>query len=427
MEYRILRFNEDSSTYTTHPLIRAHYAESLSSAGADRLKTVHAFIKKYYVAVARPQTDYSKLENLTPLLEAIHHSCLCDDFDGAIRLFRKIEKGYDSALMFSLGAYDTYIELARAFFPNGDFSRETLINSDYRGILYGDLGIAFSTQCLPYDAERFHKAALKISMGKKKDIDICKDYQNLAETYLYMGEFKRAERDALRGAAYARRAGDLDEEWGALAYGAFAAHLLGAVDTAEKRFKKALTVLRKMKPKAPSPYLLDMWGAWQAQYLLRMNRLEEARAIVLFNLEECKDSPEVVSQLQSGLGDCYLADHQLDQALEAYNKSVQIARSISSLATLIEALIRRGYFLARYARNYEEAFIDLNEALHYSERGRCRWYEADIRIAFAWAHLANHENQKAKESAARALQMSVEMGYHWGKVDAEEVMNKGKG
>jgi hypothetical protein len=41
----------------------------------------------------------------------------------------------------------------------------------------------------------------------------------------------------------------------------------------------------------------------------------------------------------------------------------------------------------------------------------------------AWAYLTNDENEKAKQSAERALQMSNEMGYYWGKVDAEEVLS----
>jgi hypothetical protein len=55
--------------------------------------------------------------------------------------------------------------------------------------------------------------------------------------------------------------------------------------------------------------------------------------------------------------------------------------------------------------------------------GGYRIYEADIRVALGWAYLANGEKEKAKQSAQRALQMSQEMGYHWGKVDAEEMMN----
>jgi len=51
-------------------------------------------------------------------------------------------------------------------------------------------------------------------------------------------------------------------------------------------------------------------------------------------------------------------------------------------------------------------------------------------VALGWAWLASSSpsgrgvgvREKAKYEATRALQMSQEMGYHWGKVDAEEVL-----
>ena len=76
------------------------------------------------------------------------------------------------------------------------------------------------------------------------------------------------------------------------------------------------------------------------------------------------------------------------------------------------------------APTVNDAFNDLNEALNYTVEGGYRIYEADIRNALGWAYLANGEKQKAKESAERALQMSQEMGYHWGKVDAQEVLER---
>jgi tetratricopeptide (TPR) repeat protein len=66
----------------------------------------------------------------------------------------------------------------------------------------------------------------------------------------------------------------------------------------------------------------------------------------------------------------------------------------------------------------------LNEALNYAVEGGYRIYEADIRVALGWAYLANGEKEKAKESAQRALQMSQELGYHWGKIDASEVIER---
>jgi hypothetical protein len=47
---------------------------------------------------------------------------------------------------------------------------------------------------------------------------------------------------------------------------------------------------------------------------------------------------------------------------------------------------------------------------------------ADIRVTLAWAHLAAGGKQAARAEAERAQQMSEQMGYHWGQVDAAEVL-----
>ena len=76
------------------------------------------------------------------------------------------------------------------------------------------------------------------------------------------------------------------------------------------------------------------------------------------------------------------------------------------------------------------AFNDLNEALGYAVESGYRIYEADIRVALAWANAVDSRQstvdskQRARTEAARALRMSEEMGYYWGKVDAEEVLKE---
>jgi hypothetical protein len=97
---------------------------------------------------------------------------------------------------------------------------------------------------------------------------------------------------------------------------------------------------------------------------------------------------------------------------------------------LIEALLARGRWRARHLKDAPAAFSDLQEALEYAVSGGYRIYEADIRIALAWAHLSPGPSptkrggkEAARAEAERALQMSTEMGYYWGKLDAEEVLS----
>jgi hypothetical protein len=114
-----------------------------------------------------------------------------------------------------------------------------------------------------------------------------------------------------------------------------------------------------------------------------------------------------------------------------YESALKIARGISHRKSLIIALLARGRFFAKHIKDTNAAFSDLNEALGYCIESGYRIYEADVRVALAWAHLAVSDEQlavsnkqRAKAEAERALQMSSEMGYYWGKVDAEEVLER---
>ena len=153
--------------------------------------------------------------------------------------------------------------------------------------------------------------------------------------------------------------------------------------------------------------------------------------------------PFSISQAHRVLGYLDFDSNNHESARAHYESVLKIARSISERRCLVEALLARGRFYAKVAvgagssrsasssrlgsgdptPTINDAFTDLNEALNYAVEGGYRIYEADIRVALAWAYLANGEKEKAKQSAQRALQMSQEMGYHWGKVDAEEMMN----
>jgi tetratricopeptide (TPR) repeat protein len=190
-------------------------------------------------------------------------------------------------------------------------------------------------------------------------------------------------------------------------------------------------------------YLYVRVGVLHTEYLIRAKDLPYANSVATANLEICTRNKWIshTSMCHRVLGDLDVDGRNLDSAREHYESALKIARSISRRDVLIEALLARERFLAKYhedltgfseaSRNkvegqnlsgLEQAFSDLNEALGYCLESGYRIYEADVRVALAWAYLANGEKEKAKGSAERALQMSNEMGYHWGKVDAEEVL-----
>jgi len=114
------------------------------------------------------------------------------------------------------------------------------------------------------------------------------------------------------------------------------------------------------------------------------------------------------------------------------DQALKIARGITYRPALVEALLARRRWAARTHQDLtgfenlsgllEQATADLDEALGYALEGGYRVYEADIRVALVWAHYAAGDPARARAEAERAQHMSIEMGYHWGQVDAAEVL-----
>jgi ATP/maltotriose-dependent transcriptional regulator MalT len=206
-----------------------------------------------------------------------------------------------------------------------------------------------------------------------------------------------------------------------LAHLGWATYLQGNLKTADEAFQKAEALEPKIDPN--KRYLYSMWGAYHADYLIRIKNLDYGRQITEANLEICQRGCWVdsISRCYRILGNLDADAGQHGNAREHYNEALKIARSISKRPVLIEALLARGRWAARQGE-VAAARSDLEEALNYACAGGYRIYEADIRIALAWMHLANHNYPAAKAEAQKAQLMSDVMGYHWGRVDADEVL-----
>ena len=149
-----------------------------------------------------------------------------------------------------------------------------------------------------------------------------------------------------------------------------------------------------------------------------------ARKVTEANLEICERNhwPNDISRCHRVLADLFADGGQQEKARESYGQALELARSISNRLVLIEALLGRGRWYAKIMKDPVAAFSDLTEALEYARAGGYRLYEADIRIGLAWAHLAAGDKAAARDEAGYARQLSQEMGYYWGKKDAEEVL-----
>ena len=433
--YRLLRRamaadgHGGAAEYSAHPLVRAHYFARLTGGDRAQAQDAHARIKDYYLELAGDTPQFPTLEDLKPLIEVVHHACRAGAYDEAHRIRReRITQRDRYVLEHQLGAYETTLTLMLEFFPGGDASGEPQVSDpNDKSFILNAVGFCLMSLGRLGEAAPFYERgnAMYLSMEDWRDASI--GTQNLAALHAYLGALEASAAAARQALALARRAGNKQDERNSLAYEAWAAHLRGDAAAAAAAFGQAEALEREIDPTVRTLYSLR--GIWHAEHLRRAGEAEAARRVTAANLEVCQQQrwPDNLSRSHRVLGDLDADAGQQAGAREHYDAALKIARSITRRDVLIDALLARGRWAARHGAAAgltgaaALAVADLDEALGYALAGGYRIYEADIRAALAWARLAG-DPPAARAEAGRARQMSVDMGYHWGVVDADEVL-----
>lgn len=430
-KYRILRHDPQENHYTTHPLIRNHYFTLLSQRDSSQTRKTHEQIKDYYLSVAGDVPHHPTLEDLIPLIEVVHHACQAGAFDEAYRIRRDhIFQGNRFVMIHELGAYETALALLLGFFLDGDTSQEPQVSDPkYKSWILHTFGLCLMSLGRLGEALPFYKRSIQMDKKLKDWEQANITYQTQAGLYADLGRLAESAQAATEALQLARRAEAKDEECHTLGCQAWAAHLSGDLETASTAFQQAEALEREIDP--DKRYLYSMRGIHHADHLRRVGEADYSPRVAEANLEICKQAHWVddISRIHRVLGDLAADAGDHERAGNCFEDALKIARSISVQHVLIEVLLARGRWQAKQAAQTKErtpplqqAFSDLNEALGYALKGGYRIYEADIRVALAWAHLANKQQKPARQEAKRALAMSEEMSYYWGKKDAEEVL-----
>lgn len=421
---RILRFNPKTYTYTSHPLIRAHY-NSLFIDDLEVSSLVYKLIKTFYLNDAKNVSSNPTLDDLTPLIEYVYYACIAGDYDEAYATITK-HKGFSNRILINqLGAFETGLTVLSEFFPNRDISLEPLVtNSHNKASIFNNIGLCLKELGRPAQSISLLKRAIKFALTSKNWKGCSLYYRNLAEAYSCLGSLVDAKEERQNSLNLARRSGDIQEKIKSIACNAWISYLRGDLNTAKSDFHQAETIQRRKYQ--GMPYLTSIKGIKYATCMYRGGEFEEARKRAEYYLKSAENEhlDLEISNCHRLLGDIDANGNKYENANLHYDEAIKKARNGSSRILLVESLTSRGRFVARAMRNAQTAFCDLNEALALAIVSDYRINEADTRSAIAWAHLIAGNPQAAKDEAERAKQMSAQVGYHWGIIDSEEVLQK---
>jgi len=472
----LLRYSPSTKCYSPHALVKIFYAHLIREERSEGYQDAVEDIANYYASLARENIKpIEKIADLKPQFDAVRYYCRCKQFDDAFGLAHERFLGYPKAILtHQLGAYDTTLSILLEFFPKGDTSQQPLVSKPQgkRWIL-NEIGLCLMNLGRLREAVPFYERAAKSHLEEQDWSNASTTYRNLAHSHTQLGALDASAEAARQVLNLARKADDKRDERNSFCLIGTTDFLLGDLQRAGSSFIQAEKLEREID--SNTRYLYSLRGIQHADHLRRIGDLDYAHRVTEANLQICERNhwTDYVSQIHHILGDLDFDTNNPESARAHYESALKIARGISDRAVLIEALLARGRFYAKvnqtseFLKNSEvstaqaftdlndpstgsgraplsDAFNDLNEALTYALEGGYRIYEADIRVALAWAHLASVQSsvnsgqpalskvegsivnglQLAKAEAERALQMSQEMGYHWGKVDAEEALKE---
>jgi tetratricopeptide (TPR) repeat protein len=421
VDYRILRRDRRAGYYTTHPLIRAHYFARLTADDRAEAQAAHEHIKDYYLAIAGDTPYNATLDDLAQLIEAVYHACRAGAHDEAYHILREsIYQQSRFVIIYQLGAWETTLALLLEFFPANDTSQEPQVSAPInKSLILNDVGLCLMSLGRLAEAAPFFERSNVIALSQGQNAS--PGYINLAGLHAYLGDLAASADAARQAVNLARHEHNKKSERQAMAHQAWVACLHGDLDIGSAIFEQAEALQREGDPN--KYYLYSNRGIFHADHLRRLRAVAYARRVTEANLEICERNRwgYFVSGCHRVLGDLDADTAQHERARQHYEEALKIARSISHRPSLIEALLARGRWAARRG-DVAAARADLDEALAYAVAGGYRRYEADIRVGLAWAHHAAGDAALARAEAERARQMSVEMGYHWGPVDADEVL-----
>ena len=455
----LLRFSPAEQTYSAHALVKAYYAHVLREEDLGDYRDAIEDIANYYGRLAREgQRPVEKLSDLKPQMDAMSYYCRCGLYDDAYNIYwERIDQKEEFFIIHQLCAYDTALSLMSEFFPDCDTSQKPHVSEEQsESFILTTIGFCLMHLGHLREAAPFFERVLTSCLNVQSWSDASRSCGNLSALYCWLGTLEAGAIAISQGIDLARRAKNKNDERLFLAHQAQFESLIGHLGIATNLFKEAEQLLDE--PTESVEYLAGTPGIVYCDHLRRIGQSNYSYLINEHNLQICKKNHwhSLTSQCYRIFGDLNATSGDYATIRAYYETALKIARGISFRAVLIEALLARGMFYAKYgavgtgsprpgssrpgssrpglpdpkigqgdpAPTTTDAFNDLNEALDYCVEGGYRIYEADVRVALSWAWLANGEAQKAKESAARALQMSEEMGYYWGKLDAEEVLER---
>jgi tetratricopeptide (TPR) repeat protein len=373
---------------------------------------------EHYKATAKEYPD--TIEEMAPLYATVAHGCQAGRHQEALDevYWQRIQRGDESFSTHKLGALGAELAALSTFFDPPWRQLVAALRENDKAYVLNEAGYDLRALGRLAEAAQPMQAALEVDIAREDWESAARDTSNLSELYLTSGDLTQALEIAQQSVDLADRSGDAFMRCHTRVRLAYALHQAGRLPNAKDLFRKAEEMQKEMEPQFPLLYSLS--GFQYCDLLLGQAKYGEVQQRAGQTLEWAKRYSLGLLSIalnHLSLGRAHLLQAQQEgtgdfsQAAAHLKRAVDGLRQAGQQDDLPRGLLARAE-LCRVTGDLAEAQRDLEEALSIATRGGMRLHEADCHLEYARLHLACGDNEKARESLAKAKGMIKEMGYH---------------
>lgn len=425
---RRLITKDQETRYATHPLIKSYFESVFEK---EDKKLCHKCIYEYIGGYAPEQAE--TLEEMQPLFEQVYHGCATGLYNEVYdNIFLDKIGGHPTGyrITHKLGAWETALSLVRTFFPEGDLSQMPLVSKKRaQSWLLAAAGVLLLDTGRLKEAEVPLKRCFEIDIELEAWENLSLDYQNLAGLQFRTGEIESGLESAKRALEMSEKAKDDEYIMTSRAYIGWILHLSGKTEEAEKEFKEA----DELEGKISDDQLYSCKGFQYADFLISMERIDEAIELTRHNIEICKRNnwTNHISRCHRCLGSIQRIKANYKEAQIHLQKALEIARKVGMPFLEIKALLESGR-LHLDTEEYKDAIRDAGQILKICERTGFKLYEPEAEIVLSKAYLAQKDfaqahstsSGQAETFANSAYEKAVGMKYRWAEGDAAHLLGE---
>lgn len=411
-----------------HPIIREYFQNDIKKNQHDHWKKAHELLFDFYTN--RPNKEFpDTFEELEPLFLSIYHGCQAKMYKEAFNVYwERIKRKHQHYSTANLGLFGLDLSMLSNFFEEKWSTPIDELHGTIKAYVFYWSGFSLTAIGFLKDSIAPLENALssRISLKQWKSASSIAD--NIAETYIPLGELMEAKKFADLSLVYARKGKDEYLAENKLCSVGNILHLMGKNEEAEGYFKEAEKLVHKRKAKHK---YLHLYNSYQyCCFLLNQEKndevIERTNETLRPEIGEHWTLDVALNKFCKGkalLKKAEIHSEYLSTANLIINEAVDDLKTAGMITYIAFGLLLRVQLEIKL-KDYERARRTLEDVNEIIETNNLKLISVDYHSELASLELASNNFKEAKKNYEISNNAMIKMEYYSKKKELSILENR---